>query len=143
TNKGVKKAVYNALESIMPLPEWLDPALKTREGWADWNLCVQTLHHPEGQGGLSPQNPTRMRLAYDEFLANQLALSMVRHHQRRRQGRVFSTGGHLREKLVAALPFALTGAQERSVGEIDSDMGQPIRMLRLLQGDVGSGKTVV
>jgi ATP-dependent DNA helicase RecG len=143
TNKAVKKAVYNALESTKPLPEWLDPSLKTREGWGDWHDCLHTLHHPAGEGGLSPQNPARMRLAYDELLANQLALSMVRHHQRRRQGRVFKTGGTLRDKLLAALPFELTNAQKRTLGEIDADMGEAMRMLRLLQGDVGSGKTVV
>ncbi len=143
TNKAVKKAVHGALEMVVPLPEWLDPALKTREGWGDWHDCVQTLHHPNGENGLNPLHPARMRLAYDELLANQLALAMVRHHQRRRQGRVFKTGGALREKLLQALPFTLTGAQKRSIGDIDSDMAAPIRMLRLLQGDVGSGKTVV
>ncbi len=143
TNKAVKKSVHNALEFIVPLPEWLDPALKTREAWPDWHDAVHTLHNLPGENGLNPLHPARARLAYDELLANQLALSMVRHHQRRRQGRIFKTGGALRDKLLAALPFALTGAQSRSISEIDADMGAPVRMLRLLQGDVGSGKTVV
>jgi len=104
---------------------------------------VQTLHHPNGENGLNPLHPARMRLAYDELLANQLALSMVRHHQRRRQGRAFKTGGPLHEKLLKALPFTLTNAQKRTLQEINTDMAAPMRMLRLLQGDVGSGKTVV
>ncbi len=143
TNRAVKKAVHAALELAPVLPEWLDPALKQREQWPDWQNALKTLHNPPGENGLSPLHPARGRLAYDELLANQLALSMVRHHQKRRQGRVFQTGGLLREKLLKTLPFTLTGAQQRTLKEIDADMGAPIRMLRLLQGDVGSGKTVV
>lgn len=144
TNRTVRKAILNATE-MMPaaLPEWLDPALKAREQWVDWHHALVTLHHPGGEGGLSPSNPARCRMAYDELLANQLALAMVRHHQRKRQGRAFSTGGVLRQTLLAALPFQLTGAQARTISEIDADMGANLRMLRLLQGDVGSGKTVV
>jgi ATP-dependent DNA helicase RecG len=143
TNRAIRKAVSHILEDLPDLPEWLDPALKTREHWPDWKDAVQLLHNPPGENGLSPNFPARARLAYDELLANQLALAMVRHHQRKRHGRVFKTGGALRDKMLKALPFTLTGAQTRSLGEIDADMGAPIRMLRLLQGDVGSGKTVV
>lgn len=139
TNKTVRKAVLNALPAIPKLEEWLDPALKAREKWPDWDAALNTLHNA------APDllSPARRRLAYDELLANQIALSMVRHHQRQRSGRPFETGGALRERLRSVLPFALTGAQERSIAEIDADMRAPIRMLRLLQGDVGSGKTVV
>lgn len=143
TNRAVRKAMGHALEDIPHLPEWLDPALKTREHWPDWHDAVMALHTPPGENGLSPQYPARARLAYDELLANQLALAMVRHHQKKRMGRVFKTGGALRETLLKALPFALTGAQQRTIHEIDTDMAAPLRMLRLLQGDVGSGKTVV
>lgn len=144
TNRTVRKAILNAAAMIPPaLPEWLDPALKSREQWADWHDALTALHHPGGEGGLNPSNPARCRLAYDELLANQLALAMVRHHQRKRQGREFSPGGALRRLLLSALPFQLTGAQARTISEIDADMGAPLRMLRLLQGDVGSGKTVV
>jgi ATP-dependent DNA helicase RecG len=162
TNRAVKKAIHAALDLVLPLPEWLDPALKQREQWPDWQDALCSLHFqnpplqslplvsplPQAGGGtalekLSPLHPARMRLAYDELLSNQLALAMVRHHQRKRQGRVFSAGGTLREKLLAALPFTLTGAQLRALQEIDADMQAPLRMLRLLQGDVGSGKTVV
>ena len=96
----------------------------------------------QGAATLDPLHPSRSRLAYDEFLANQLALALVRHKSARQKGRSFAGDGRLREKLLAALPFTLTGAQERALKEIYADMEAPMRMLRLLQGDVGSGKTV-
>jgi ATP-dependent DNA helicase RecG len=96
-----------------------------------------------GAAALLPEHPARQRLAYDEMLANQLALALVRYKNRRQNGRSFQCDGHLRQKLLAALPFKLTGAQARALEEIYADMASPLRMLRLLQGDVGSGKTVV
>lgn len=143
TNKVVRKAVHGALKLVPPLPEWLDDAHKKQNNWPDWHDAIDFIHNPPGANGLDPLHPARMRLAYDELLANQLALAMVRQHQKRKAGRVYQTGGELRDKLLAALPFDLTGAQERSIAEIDEDMGQPVKMLRLLQGDVGAGKTVV
>lgn len=143
TNKAVRKAVLNALPDLPRLGEWMDPALKTRESWPDWHDALITLHHPDGELALSPQNMARTRLAYDELLANQLALAMVRQHSGRRQGRSFQPGGPLRDTLLKALPFTLTGAQQRAMVEIDADMQSDSRMLRLLQGDVGSGKTVI
>src|SRR4029079_4820373 len=83
------------------------------------------------------------RLAYDEMLASQLALALLRAHQRRSTGRARPGDGHIREKILAALPFTLTASQNAAVAEIDADLARPERMLRLLQGDVGSGKTVV
>ncbi len=171
TNKTVRKAVAAALGFVQKLPEWLDPAYKERNKWPDWDEAVKILHfsdpHPsplpgrergysssnplplegEGQGGdqqiLDPNHPARARLAYDELLSNQLTLALVRHRQRKIDGRVFKSEGELRQKVMAALPFELTGAQKRVLEEIDKDMSEPARMLRLLQGDVGSGKTVV
>jgi ATP-dependent DNA helicase RecG len=148
TNKTVRKAILNALPALPALPDWLDPALKAREKWDDFDTALKILHFAHGSDAgaemrLSPLHPARRRLAYDELLANQIALAMVRHHQRQRSGRAFQTGGPLRDRLLARLPFALTGAQKRSLDEIDSDMAAPVRMLRLLQGDVGSGKTIV
>src|SRR5208283_4904162 len=87
--------------------------------------------------------PAWSRLAYDEFLAGQLALGLVRAHARRLSGRPSAGDGRLRERIAAALPFTLTGSQTRAIAEIVSDLALPQRMLRLLQGDVGSGKTVV
>ncbi len=143
TNKTVRKAVEGALGFVQAMPEWLDQSYKTKQRWPDWHDALQTAHNPPGENGLDPLHPARARLAYDEFLANQLALALVRHKQQRKQGRQYQTGGPLRDKLLAALPFELTGAQKRTVTEIDADMAAPLRMLRLLQGDVGSGKTVV
>lgn len=143
TNKTLRKAQHAALKYIPALPEWLDDAHKTREGWTDWHSALATLHAPENEDDLEPMSKPRMRLAYDELLANQLTLALVRDRQRKINGRVFEQSTVLREKIEHVLPFTLTGAQKRSLYEIDHDMGQVGRMLRLLQGDVGSGKTIV
>ena len=143
TNKIVRKAVLGALDILPALPEWLDESYKKQNRWPDWSAAVNSLHNPSGANGLDPLHPARMRLAYDELLANQLALAMVRHHNKRKKGRAYETGGGLRDTFLGTLPFTLTRAQQRSLEEIDNDMKQPLRMLRLLQGDVGSGKTVV
>jgi ATP-dependent DNA helicase RecG len=143
TTKTVRKAISNALGFISPLDEWLDIEFKKRKNWPDWHEAIKNVHAPKNETALEPYDPSRERLAYDELLANQLALSMVRYHARKQQGRIFNTGGELRDKLLRALPFELTNAQKQSIAEIDDDMGSKIRMLRLLQGDVGSGKTVI
>lgn len=137
TNKTVRKAMEGALKFVPSLPEWLDPEFKKRKSWADWDVCVKALHEPPAPAG------TLDRLAYDELLANQLTLALVRNRQKKSAGRVFDGDGALRAKFRSALPFSLTGAQERTLGEIEEDMKAPMRMLRLVQGDVGSGKTVV
>lgn len=143
TNRTVRKAVQGALGFVPALPEWLDPAHKAREGWPEWNKAIHSLHNPENEEALSPHHPARARLAYDEFLAGQLALAIVRAKQKKKGGRAFPGTGMLRDAVLKALPFDLTGAQKRSLAEIDRDMTEPFRMLRLLQGDVGSGKTVI
>ena len=143
TSRQVAKVVRAALERAPELSEWQDPAWLAREGWAGWRPCLHALHHPESERDVLEDTPLRRRLAYDELLANQLALMMVRAHMRRLKGRAFQGNGSLRSKVMAALPFSLTGAQARSLAEIDADMAEPLRMLRLLQGDVGAGKTVV
>ncbi len=143
TNKTVCKAMGGAVNIIPALPEWLEPTYKDRQKWRDWDAALEGVHTPIEASSLSPEHSDRARLAYDELLANQLTLALVRHRQRRVHGRVYAGSGVLRAKMMDALPFALTGAQERSLDEIDGDMQSPARMLRLLQGDVGSGKTVV
>ena len=137
------KAVSGALERAPELPEWLDPAFRRERGWDSWKASLLAAHAPQGARDLSPGNTARSRLAYDEILASQLAISLVRADVRRRPGRTTVGNGSLRAKVLAALPFALTGSQERAISDIDSDMAGDHRMLRLLQGDVGSGKTVV
>ncbi len=139
----VQKAVAAALERTRALPEWLDPALQRRQGWADWRTALLQLHAPGDEAALAPTAPARQRLAYDELLANQLAIALVRADNKRLAGRKIAGDGRLRRRVIDALPFRLTGAQLHALAEIDADMAAPTRMMRLLQGDVGSGKTVV
>ena len=143
TNKVLRKAQTASLKLIPQLPEWLDKDHKISNGWHDWHDDLKALHEPTGEDALDPMHKTRKRLAYDELLANQLTLAIVRDRQRKINGRSFKQSTTLREKVEHVLPFNLTGAQKRSLHEIDHDMGQEGRMMRLLQGDVGSGKTVV
>lgn len=146
TNKTIRKALSGALSFVPKLTDWLDPAHKKKNQWPDWDAAIKSVHFRSGSSDqtlLTPDHPARQRLAYDEFLANQLALALVRQHQRNLNGRAWKNDGHLRAKILAALPFALTSAQIRTLKEIDDDMHAPLRMLRLLQGDVGSGKTIV
>ena len=137
------RTVRIALERAPVLEEWLDPALVRRESWPSWRAALQALHMPQDLGDLSPDRAPRRRLAYDELLASQLALLLVRQQQRRQAGRPLIGDGQLRAKAIASLPFTLTGAQQRAVAEIVADLGRAHRMLRLVQGDVGSGKTIV
>jgi ATP-dependent DNA helicase RecG len=137
------RMVQAALKRAPDPAEWLDPALIARERWRPWRESLLGLHAPRDAVDLLPDGPLRRRLAYDEMLANQLALLLVRDHQRRQTGRPLTGDGELRRRALAALPFALTGAQRRAIAEIEADLARPLRMLRLVQGDVGSGKTVV
>ncbi len=143
TNKAVRKAVRHTLEKLPALPEWQDAAWKKKNNWPDWKDAVEALHNPAGPEALEPGHSARARLAYDELLAGQLTLALVRLKTKKQAGRSFKGDRHLRKQLLSALPFKLTGAQERSLNELYADMEEPLRMLRLLQGDVGSGKTVV
>jgi ATP-dependent DNA helicase RecG len=143
TNKLMGKTIHHALEKTTPLPEWLDPAFKAQQKWPDWHDALLSAHAPKNEEDLYQDFPVRARLAYDELLANQLALALVRRAVRKSSGRSIIGNGTLSEKVRKALPFALTGSQEKSITEIIADMAEPLRMLRLLQGDVGSGKTIV
>ena len=141
--KVVGKAVHAALERLPEVPEWLDAAQRQREGWRPWAEALREAHAPGEEHDLSPLTSSRRRLAYDELLANQLAIALVRDRQLRQKGRCLKGSSHLQERVLASLPFALTGSQCQVVAEITADMAAEHRMLRLLQGDVGSGKTVV
>lgn len=145
TLKVLGKAISQALERSLPDPrdEWIDSALMARWKWSGWRDAVVSVHRPQDDRDLDPQSPSRSRLAYDEMLANQLALGLVRLNLRKLPGRAIIGSGELRNRVVAALPFELTQSQRLSLGEIDADMAASFRMLRLIQGDVGSGKTVV
>ncbi|HEX6119292.1 MAG TPA: ATP-dependent DNA helicase RecG [Dongiaceae bacterium] len=141
--KILRKAVEAALERLPDLDEWIDPAIVQQRQWSGWRGSLLAAHHPQSEDALSALSPPRTRLAYDELLSNQLALALVRLRNKRKAGRSNKGDGGLRRRIVAALPYRLTGSQEQALSEIVADMRQPTRMLRLLQGDVGSGKTVV
>ena len=143
TGPTLAKSMAGALGITPDLPEWIDAPLKQREGWTDFKTALVCAHNPQQESELDPASPARRRLAYDELLSQQLALGLVRLKMRALGGRNVIGDNRLRTALRAALPFTLTGAQERAIAEIDADMASPGRMLRLLQGDVGSGKTIV
>lgn len=143
TQRQVQKAVASALERLPDLTEWIDPALKARMGWPDWAAAVRAAHAPVSGADLAPSAAPRQRLAYDELLAHQLTLAIARARRRRAPGIETRGDGRLVGKVLAALPYAPTGAQTRALAEIAADMAAPRRMNRLLQGDVGAGKTLV
>ena len=143
SGKVMAKIVRGAIERLVDLPEWQDKALIKREGWPIWFDAMTQIHNPESAADLLPESPARMRVAYDEFLANQLALEIMRMQNRRKKGRALTAKGHLKKQLLDNLPYDLTGAQQESLLAIEQDLAQPYAMMRLLQGDVGSGKTVV
>jgi ATP-dependent DNA helicase RecG len=143
TQKMMIKAVAAAMTRAPELAEWIDPAQKAQAGWPDWYAAVKAAHSPQNMADLSAAHPARERLAYDEFLAHQLTLALARSQLKRGKGRASVGSGELQAKVLAALPYALTGAQVRTISEIAADMAQEKRMSRLLQGDVGSGKTLV
>ncbi|MDG6079716.1 ATP-dependent DNA helicase RecG [Erythrobacter litoralis] len=134
TQPKVASLVAQALERCPELPEWIERGLRDKEDWPAWREAMHRAHRAEDKAA-------RDRLAYDELLANSLALMLVRADNRRRKGQALLGDGSYRGKLD--LPFPLTGAQQRSISEIGNDLAQEAPMLRLLQGDVGAGKTVV
>ncbi|MGD0864774.1 MAG: ATP-dependent DNA helicase RecG, partial [Rhizomicrobium sp.] len=123
--------------------EWLDPDYLRARSWTSFGDALRSAHAPQSEEDLQPTAPNRMRLAYDELLANQLALVLIRARLRNVKGRSLKGDGQLKQKAIAALPFSLTPAQSQALAEIEADMASPTRMLRLLQGDVGAGKTIV
>jgi ATP-dependent DNA helicase RecG len=141
--KSLAKAIRASLEKVPPMAEWLDPEYLRRRGWTTFGAALHAAHAPQSEAELQPTAPDRMRLAYDELLANQLALVLIRARLRNVKGRSLKGDGHLKQKAIAALPFSLTPAQSQALAEIEADMAAPARMLRLLQGDVGAGKTIV
>lgn len=150
TSRAINKLAVAALDRLAPLPEWQDPAWLAKNRFPAFADALRIEHRPEEAPPRPadplqpvPATPARRRLAYDELLASQLALALTRARQRRKAGRVNAGDGSLVARISEGLPFALTGAQARAVAEIRGDLAAPRRMLRLLQGDVGSGKTAV
>ena len=141
--KVLMKAIQAALPQVPELPEWQEEEWLKKQGWSDWRSATQAAHRPENMAALEPTHLVRARLAYDELLAHQLVLALVRRDRKKQQGRAYQSGDELQARLRSLLPFPLTDSQESAISDIAEDMAAPMRMLRLLQGDVGSGKTVV
>ncbi|MEL4373489.1 ATP-dependent DNA helicase RecG [Brucella cytisi] len=141
--KTLARAVKEALARVPPLPEWIDGPLLARERFTSFQQSLNTLHLPEDPSDIALESISRRRLAYDEFLAGQLALALVRAKTRRLSGRPLEGTGRIVAEIMRHLPYRLTKGQDQAVREIITDLKSPERMLRLLQGDVGSGKTVV
>jgi ATP-dependent DNA helicase RecG len=143
SGKVLLKADRAALERLPVLPEWQDASWLKERGWPSLMAAVARVHRPQDAADVSAGSPPWQRLAYDELLAGQLALGLVRQSFKQQKGRPVSGDGAIRARIADALPFTLTNSQRQALREIAEDMGAPFRMLRLLQGDVGSGKTIV
>ncbi|MCF3594348.1 ATP-dependent DNA helicase RecG [Rhodobacteraceae bacterium LMO-12] len=143
TQKTMFKAAQSALARAPDLAEWIDPLQKAHAGWPDWLEALKAAHAPQDLGDLADTAPARERLAYDEFLAHQLTLALARSNLRKAKGRDSHGTGALQRKVLEALAYRPTDAQTRAINDIAADMGKPERMNRLLQGDVGAGKTLV
>ena len=143
TLKVLGNAISNTLELVPELPEWADAEFVSRQGWKPWKKAILEAHAPDTETALMSEHSARARLAYDELLANQIALALIRRHMRETRGRPIQGTGALRARIAHALPFEMTKAQVQALGEITTDLTSDTRMLRLLQGDVGSGKTIV
>jgi len=140
---SLRRAIALALQKLPDLPEWISPDVIRRCQFPPIKEAVSRVHLPVELTDILPDGPFWSRLAFDELLAGQLALALVRAQLRRPAGDRHAGDGHLRNRIIDALPYALTVSQRQAAAAIAEDLGQPVRMLRLLQGDVGSGKTVV
>jgi ATP-dependent DNA helicase RecG len=141
--RQVQRWIKCALDLLAPLPEWQDGSARDKRDWPSFNDALMRLHAPEEPDDIAPEAPFRTRLAYDELFLRQIALHLRRAGRRATPGRAIVGNGALAARLLASLPYAPTRAQSRAVAEIVADLGSPSPMLRLLQGDVGSGKTLV
>jgi ATP-dependent DNA helicase RecG len=140
---SLRRAIAQALQKLPALPEWISPEVMRRCKFPPIAEALIRVHGPIELTDILPDRPFWSRLAFDELLAGQLALALVRAQLRRPAGDRNAGDGHLRKKIIDALPYALTVSQQQAAAAITDDLRQPVRMLRLLQGDVGSGKTVV
>src|SRR5438552_2991534 len=140
---SVRRAVAQALQKLPHLPEWISPEVIRRCKFPPFAEALNRVHIPVELTDILPEGPFWSRLAFDELLAGQLALALVRAQLRRPAGDRHAGDGHFRNKIIDALPYALTASQRAAIAAITDDLPQPGRQLRLLQGDVGSGKTVV
>ena len=137
------KAVTGALCTVPFLAEWIAPSLLEKQGWPNFSVALTRSHNPKSKIEIMPSTPARERLAYDEFFAHQLTKAIARKRARKISGRVSKGNGVLQRRVFERLHYKPTAAQTRSLGEISADMSSSRKMNRLLQGDVGSGKTLV
>jgi ATP-dependent DNA helicase RecG len=140
---ALKRAIALALQKLPDLPEWISAEVMRRCGFPAIKEALHRVHQPLEMTDILPDGPFWSRLAFDELLAGQLALALIRAQLRRPAGDRHDGDGHLRKRVIDALPYTLTLSQRQALAAIAEDLRQPVRMLRLLQGDVGSGKTVV
>ena len=143
SGKILTKAARQAVDLVPRMSEWQDAAFLASKGWPDFASSLLRLHRVVDAADISPGAAPWQRLAYDELLAGQLALGIMRSQKRQQSGRAIAGDGRIRAAILKALPFTLTGSQREALAEIDADLATTQRMMRLLQGDVGSGKTVV
>ena len=143
TSRRIAKFVSDALEKVAELPEWIDEECVSSHQWPAWREAIRIAHHPLTEDDLRPVAPARARLAYDEMLAGQMTLAMARRSMQHQAGEKITGTGELTEALLKSLPYKLTHGQIAVLKEICDDMASGKRMGRLLQGDVGSGKTIV
>ena len=141
--KTLAKIIRESLKKTPNLPEWILNDFLIKNAWKSWADSIISIHNLDSSENINPKSLEKNRLAYDELLSNQLALGIVRSKTRKLPGRKLLVNGLLQKKLVSSLPYTLTSAQKRTINEINSDLASNERMLRLLQGDVGSGKTII
>jgi len=143
TSRRIAKIITDILPKLPDLPEWILPETLTQKKWRGWKQAFAATHNPEKPEDILPTAPARLRLAYDEMLAGQLHLAILRQNRQKQTANIITGTNELSDKLIANLPYALTNGQKTVLQEIYSDMASGNRMGRLLQGDVGSGKTIV
>jgi len=143
SNRMMLAAQGAAFERLPEIPEWLDAAFLAERRWPAFSEALERVHKPQNEDDLLPSSPARQRLGFDEIFASQIMLAILRGHRRRSQGRALVGDGTLVKAARNALPFDLTSGQNTVLEQILSDMARPENMVRLLQGDVGSGKTAV
>ena len=143
TQKTMSKAVRASLDRTPEFTEWIDPSLREKNAWPDWHTALEQAHDPQAMEDLSESTPPRLRLAYDELFAHQLTLALARAARRDKPGKASIGSGKLTDPVLAELPYRPTNAQLRAISEIAGDLRSDKRMNRLLQGDVGAGKTLV
>ncbi len=137
--KVIRRLIAQILPTLPDLPEEIDLDMLHEQHWSSWKTAIFQVHQPKHIEDLAAFAPARQRLAFDELFANQIALHLIRQHNQQQNGMSLP----FRNKIHLDLPFSLTTAQNRCLTEIRQNLASPQKMTRLLQGDVGSGKTIV